>query len=126
VAADKPEGEFLGQFVGRLRVAQGAEQVAVDGLAVAAQQLVLGGGGLGGGAVVGLADDRPVGLDAAEPRVGGFVLHDAPPEAAGRAGARRAASGLYRGAAAHSISPRRRPAVPFRRQRHAAYSVIPW
>jgi Transposase DDE domain len=111
VAADKPEGEFLRELVGRLRVAEGAQQVAVDGLAVAAEQLVAGGGRVGGLAVVGLADHRPVGLDAAEPRVAGLVVHDAPP-GGGRPPPPDCNAARRRKECAVSRRPAPRPALP--------------
>ena len=69
VAAEEPDGKLLRQLLGGVRVAGGAQEIAVDRAGVAHHQLSLRRSGRVGGASMGLEDQRPTGLDLAQVRV---------------------------------------------------------
>src|SRR5262249_56396463 len=73
LATDQGQAELLSQVVGRGRVAQGGQEVAVDRAAVALEDLLLGGGRLRPRAAVGLLQERPDRGNLAEPVLGGGI-----------------------------------------------------
>src|SRR5439155_8575650 len=75
IAAQKPQGKFLKQFIGRIRVADGTEQVTVNGSGITLQQRALGGADGVVVALVCLVDERPERRDATEALVQAFLVH---------------------------------------------------
>ena len=75
IAAEEPQGKFLREVIGGLRVAERGQQVAMDSASVSSHQRGLGFGGFRGPAIVGLENGRPMRLDPAEVVVKGFGIH---------------------------------------------------
>ena len=63
---DEPQGEFLRQVFGHVRVAHGAEQVTVDGPAITGHQRLLRFRRFAGFSPMGAIEHRPLGCDVAE------------------------------------------------------------
>lgn len=74
-ALDEAQGELLGQVLGHRRVADGPQQVAVDGAAVALHQHLASLGRGIGLAPMGLEEDRPLGGDLAEVLLDVVLVH---------------------------------------------------
>src|SRR5262245_28014783 len=75
ITADESEAELLRQVAGRIGVAQGTQEIAVYGPAVASQQILAGGTGLLGWCFVDLLEHRPERRDPAQAVSCGSRLH---------------------------------------------------
>ena len=79
IAPQKPDDELLAQLPGDLRVAHGAQEIAVNRAGVAIDELALSLENDLGPAAMGLEDQRPFGRHLAEAWVVLFLLHAAGP-----------------------------------------------